>query len=255
MPKRIFATAVLLLLASLGCSKPAPPPAPIRPVTEQDLKKLVPPPYDAQKGFAASDKLYKELTEGTAAPGSGAKPSASTTPSPDMTPGLPLALGRPVASLQELSAVIQKAGYTPHSNDAGGVPYFMVTSDPAVAKLGFPDGLKIIYLLSEDKKSFTFAAVVRELRESEGNDVSQATSNAPLAPTLVSTLQGVNPMAKTSSFVATEMSVMNNGKVSIVMPFLLFSTTRRNENMDPGTVISVVGDIVRVLGTTQGIWK
>jgi hypothetical protein len=258
MSKKIFAIAILPLLAGLGCSKPAPPP-PIRPITQQDLKNLSQSAENAQKEFAASEKLYEELKKEKAAQGSATNststPNPAVTPSPDMTPGSAITPGRPIASVEELSALIQKAGYTPHSNDASKMRYFVVTSNPSVTKLGFPGGMKILYFLSDDKKSFTFFAVIRELRQSEGNDVSQATTNAPLAPALISKLKTADPMPQKAIFMATNLPVMASGETVVAMPYLLLAMSAENRNMDPGTVQAEINNIVAVLGTTQLIWK
>jgi hypothetical protein len=254
MQKKVFAIAFLPLLASLGCSKPAPPPAPIRPVTQEDLKKLGQTSSNVQKEFADSDKLYNELKKQQAAANSTANGSPAVTPSVDMTPGSAMTPDRPVASLEELSALIQKAGYTPRF-DSGKLPYFMVTSNPSATKLGFPGGIKILYFLSDDKKSFTFFAYVRELRESEGNDVSQATTNAPLAPELLAKLKTVNPMPQTAIFMAANMPVMANGNTVVAMPYLILAMSAENQSMGPGTVQMEINNIASVLGTTQGIWK
>jgi hypothetical protein len=254
MPKRFFAIAILPLLAGLGCSKPAPPPAPIRPVTQQDLKNLGQTSSNAQQEFADSEKLYKQLKEQQAAANSAAKPSAAATPSVDMTPGTAMTPGRPVASLEELSALVQKAGYTPRF-DSGKLPYFMVTLNPSLTKLGFPHGMKILYFLSDDKKSFTFFAYVRELRESEGNDVSQAMTNAPLAPALLAKLKAADPMPQKAIFMATNMPVLASGNAVVAMPYLILAMSAVNQNMNPGAVQLEINNIVSVLGTTQTIWK
>jgi hypothetical protein len=248
MSKKVFAIAILPLLASLGCSKPAPPPAPIRPITKEDLKKLGQTSSNVQQEFANSEKLYKELKEQQAASNSAAKQG------PDMTSGPVVAQSRPVASLEELSALVQKAGYTPRF-DSGKLQYFMVTSNPSLTKLGFPHGMKILYFLSGDKESFTFFAYVRELRESEGNDVSQAMTNAPLAPDLLEKLKTADPMPQKAIFMATNMPVMASGETVVAMPYLILAMSAENRNMDPGTVQAEINNIVTVLGTTQPIWK
>jgi hypothetical protein len=163
-------------------------------------------------------------------------------------------VGRPVASLEELSALIQKAGYAPQRyTDSNKIAHFTVTSNPSLTKLGFPNGMRILYFVADDKKSFTFFALVRTLRESEGNDVSQAIDNKPFAPDLLAKLKTVNPMPRESAFMATTMPAGSNTVVQ--EPFLILAMSTGNENVDPGTVKSLIDDIVMVLGATKEVWK
>jgi hypothetical protein len=172
----------------------------------------------------------------------------------------------PIGSDEEFTELIRKAGFEPHANEKGYLPYFdAFPNDESAA--GLPGNLRIVYVLSDDKRTLVFLGLVRPFRQEElpkadFQHPEQMDSDAALDPQLIAKLQSANPASGSSRFSGRRlpsgmlMLPVNGGEQALNMEaWIVLETYFANATPGPATVNAAVAEMMMVLRPTQGLWK
>jgi hypothetical protein len=165
----------------------------------------------------------------------------------------------PVGSQEEFTALIAKAGYQPHANEPGYVPYF--EAFPANEdEAGLPGKLRIVYILSDDKRTLYFMGVVRQLRQGELPKMNmdnplQQPDDESMAKDLIAKLQTANPAFKSSKFAVRSLPSGMEGDAVMMAPTVVLGAGFQNISATPEVVKAAVAEMVLVLKNTTALWK
>jgi hypothetical protein len=180
-----------------------------------------------------------------------------SAPEPEPAPVVQAA--PPVGSREQFTALIAKAGFRPQTNVPGYLPYFEAYASNE-DEAGIPGKLRIVYVLTDDKRTLYFLAIVRQLRQGElpslnMDDPFHQADDDSMAKDVIAKLQGANPAFKSSKFGVRTLPSGMEGDAVLMVPTVVLGAGFQNLSANPEVVKAAVAELTLVLRGTVGVWK